>query len=111
MTGIDAAGAILTTGNAQIDPVRACLGLSDAAERAGALLFEHTPVGRMRGDRRGIDVEVGRRRVRASWAIVATGYATPPFKPLAARFRMVDTYVIATPPLPPGRARSSGLAT
>ena len=37
--------------------------------------------------------------IRADWAIVATGYATPEFKPLAGRFRMTNTYVIATSPI------------
>jgi glycine/D-amino acid oxidase-like deaminating enzyme len=99
LTGIDAEGAILTAGNAQVDPYRTCLGLAEAAERHDAWVFERSRVRRMRGDARGIDIDVGRSRIRASWGVVATGYATPSFKPLAARFRMVDTYVIATPPL------------
>jgi len=44
-----------------------------------------------------------------AWAIVATGYATAEFKPLALRFRMSNTYVIATPPLDAGQRRRLGL--
>ena len=32
-------------------------------------------------------------RSRADWVVIATGYATPEFKPLPARFRMLNTYV------------------
>jgi glycine/D-amino acid oxidase-like deaminating enzyme len=63
----------------------------------------------MRGHARGVEIEVGRHRVRASWGVVATGYATPEFRPLAARFTMVNTYVIATPPLPRAMRASLGL--
>ena len=73
----------------------------------GALIFERSRVRRMRGDAR-------RHRSRGSRAPCpcVVGRSSPPvmprreFKPLAARFRMVDTYVIATPPLSsPERAR------
>jgi glycine/D-amino acid oxidase-like deaminating enzyme len=109
LTGIEAAGAIETVGNAQVDPYRTCVGLAAAAERDGALLFERSTVRRMRGHARGLEIEVGRHRVRASWGVVATGYATPDFKPLAGRFSMVNTYVIATPPLSRGMRASLGL--
>ena len=99
LTGIDAGGGILTMGNAQVDPYRASVGLADAAEAGGARIFEGSPVRRMRGDRHGVEMAVGGHRVRAAWGVVATGYATSAFKPLAGRFRLVDTYVMATPRL------------
>jgi glycine/D-amino acid oxidase-like deaminating enzyme len=63
----------------------------------------------MRGDRHGVEMAVGTRRVRASWGVVATGYATGTFKPLAGRFRLVDTYVMATPRLSPRMRAAVGL--
>jgi glycine/D-amino acid oxidase-like deaminating enzyme len=39
-------------------------------------------------------------RIRARQVIVATGYATPWFRPLLARFRLRHTYVMATAALP-----------
>jgi glycine/D-amino acid oxidase-like deaminating enzyme len=109
LTGIRAGGAILTAGNGQVDPYQACLGLAAAAETHDALICERSPVTRTRRDGNGVLVDVGRRRVRASWAVIATGYATPAFKPIAARFRMLNTYVIATPPLSRTERASLGL--
>jgi len=108
-TGIDGAGAILMRGNAQVDPYRSCLGIAQGARDAGARLFEHSRVKRMTGRRGGIDILLEHGAIHADWAIVATGYATPEFKPLAGRFTMMNTYVIATPPLPWRVRRDMGL--
>jgi glycine/D-amino acid oxidase-like deaminating enzyme len=107
--GIDGAGAILTRGNAQMDPYRACLGLAARARAAGARLSEHSPARRVTGDRRGVRIELDRGEVRADWAVIATGYATTEFKPLAGRFRMSNTYVIATAPIGAATRRTMGL--
>src|SRR6185312_15512271 len=45
----------------------------------------------------------------ASWIVVATGYATPEFKPLPSRFRMMNTYVIASPRLSVRQRQAIGL--
>jgi glycine/D-amino acid oxidase-like deaminating enzyme len=108
-TGIPGAGAILTRGNAQVNPYVACLGFAAAAERAGARLHERSAVHRVTAKGSGIEAETEGGVVRARWAVVATGYATPEFKPLAGRFRMFHTYVIATPPLQAEERRRIGL--
>ena len=107
--GIDGAGAILTQGSAQLDPYRACLGLAVHARAAGARLHEHSPARRVIGDRHGVRIELDRGELCADWAVIATGYATPDFKPLAGRFRMSNTYVIATPPIGAKARREMGL--
>jgi glycine/D-amino acid oxidase-like deaminating enzyme len=89
-TGIDGTGAILTSGNAQVDPYRSCLALARAARSHGAALFEHSPAVRIAGDPHGVRIEVERGEIRAAWVIIATGYATPEFTPLAGRFRMMN---------------------
>jgi glycine/D-amino acid oxidase-like deaminating enzyme len=99
VAGFEAAGGILTTGNAQVDPYEACTALARAARAAGARLYEHSPVTRMAGTRDGVTMTLASGEIAADWAVVATGYATPEFKPLAGRFRMFNTYVIATPRL------------
>jgi glycine/D-amino acid oxidase-like deaminating enzyme len=109
LTGLDGTGAILTTGNAQADPYRACLALARGAVRNGARIFEHSPVVRVRPHDGGVNVVLDGAEVRAAWVVVSTGYATPEFRPLAGRFRMQDTYVIATPRLPPPLQRRVGL--
>ena len=109
MAGFDAAGAILTRGNAQVDPYEACLALARGARQAGAVLHERSPVTRIAGTRDGVLITLDSGSIAADWAIVATGYATPAFKPLAGRFRMFNTYVIATPRLSARERRELGL--
>jgi len=109
LAGFDAAGAIRTHGNAQVNPVAACIGLVRAAAGRGARIFEHSPVVATRSAKTHVVVETERGAVRASRVIVATGYATPYFKPLEARFRMMNTYVVATRPLTTTERRRLGL--
>ncbi|HTV00643.1 MAG TPA: FAD-binding oxidoreductase, partial [Luteitalea sp.] len=56
-------------------------------------------VTRVEPHRSGVRVFTRRGVVHASTVIVATGYATPEFRPLAGRFAMHRTYVMATAPL------------
>ena len=109
LAGIHGAGAILTHGNAQVDPYRTCLAFARAAERAGAAIHEHTTVRRIKAHPASVEVVTEHGVVDARWVVVATGYATPEFKPLAGRFRMMHTYVIATPPLSAAERRQVGL--
>jgi glycine/D-amino acid oxidase-like deaminating enzyme len=109
LAGFDAAGAILTRGNAQVDPYEACVALARGAREAGAVLYERSPVTRIAGTRDGVTITVNSGTIAADWAVVATGYATPEFKPLAGRFRMLNTYVIATPRLAARNRRELGL--
>ena len=110
-TGICGTGAIRSTGNAQCDPYSACVGLLRAAVRDGARVFERSPVVRVDQSGPGVIVRTPKGRVLARRVIVATGFATPVFKPLAGRFRMKRTYVLATTPLSPHQRRRVGLGT
>jgi glycine/D-amino acid oxidase-like deaminating enzyme len=100
-TGIEGSAAILTTGNAVVNPYRATQALARAATRHGAELFEGSEVLRIAPRHGGMLVTTARGRARCRWAVIATGFATPEFKPLQARFTMAATYVIATRPVPP----------
>ena len=108
-TGIDAAAAIRTRGNAQVDPYAACAGFMHAAARRGALIFERSAVHRIAVSRDHVTAITGRGSVRADRVIVATGYATPYFKPLLGRFTMRNTYVVVTRPLTASERRRLGL--
>src|SRR4029450_8089538 len=44
----------------------------------------------------GVRIRTREGMVRADRVIIATGYATPQFRPLAGRFRMYRTYVLTT---------------
>jgi glycine/D-amino acid oxidase-like deaminating enzyme len=109
IAGFDAAGGILTAGNAEVDPYRACVALARGARAAGAQLFERSPVTRIEGTRDGVTLRLRNGEIAADWALVATGYATKEFKPLAGRFAMMNTYVIATPRLSAAERRMIGL--
>jgi glycine/D-amino acid oxidase-like deaminating enzyme len=96
--GIAGAAAIRTSGNAQLDPYRACLGLLGAAASSGAQIFERSPVRRIAAAPDGVRVLTTGGEIRAARVVVATGYATPEFAPLLGRFTMKHTYVLATKP-------------
>ena len=109
VTGVEGAGAIRSHGNAQCDPYRACLALLEAASRNGAGIFERGRAVRVERTRAGVTIRTSRGRVSASRVIIATGYATRDFKPLAGRFEMKHTYVLATRPVAGRQRRTIGL--
>ena len=108
-TGIAARGASRTSGNAQFDPYAARTGLMRAAARAGAAIFERSPVTRIVSTRDHVIVYTTNGRIEASQVVVATGYATRHFRPLAGRFHMYRTYVLGTRPLTDAERREVGL--
>ena len=104
-TGIAAQAGIATSGNAQVDPIRACHGFLNAARRKGAKIFERSPARRVKVTRTGVEVRTPRGIVHASRIVVATGYLTAGFRGRVGRFSMRDTYVIATRRLTSSRPR------
>ena len=90
LTGIAGHGAIRSKG-AQFDPYRACLGIFRRAAAAGAHVFERSEVRRIEQDSHGVRIRTRQGMLRAERVIIATGYATPQFRPLAGRFRMYRT--------------------
>jgi glycine/D-amino acid oxidase-like deaminating enzyme len=95
-TGIRAQAAILTPGNAQVNPVRTCQGFLSAAARRGARIFERSHARHVKVSKTGVVVRTAGGTITASRIVVATGYATPEFRGMIGRFRMKDTYVLAT---------------
>lgn len=96
LTAIAGRGAIRTRRSAQFDPYRACVGLIGAAAAAGAQIFERSEVRHIDARRNCVRLRTRRGILEAERVIVATGYATARFRPLAGRFRMYRTYVLAT---------------
>ena len=92
--------ALVTHGNASVDPYRATLGFARAAAARGARIFEQSTVTRIRPRRRTVDLTTEGGTVTASKVVVATGYPIDDFKPLRRRFLRSDTYVVLTPELP-----------
>ncbi|MBY0493923.1 MAG: FAD-binding oxidoreductase [Cyanobacteria bacterium] len=89
-------GAIRTSGNAQLNPLQACIGLIDAAARQGASIFERSTITRIRPVGDGVRLYSSSGTIDAAQVVIATGYATKYFRPLAGKFRMRHTYVLAT---------------
>ena len=98
-SGIQGAGAIRSTGNAQLNPLRMCIGVIDAAARRGAAIFERSTINRIRQIKEGVRLYSSKGTLDAKQVVVATGYATRYFRPLAGRFRLRHTYVLATNPI------------
>lgn len=94
--GIHGAGAIRTSGNARLNPVAACLGLMQAASANGAQVFERSNINRIRKTREGVRLYGSSGTIDARQVVIATGYATKYFRPLAGHFSMRRTYVLAT---------------
>jgi glycine/D-amino acid oxidase-like deaminating enzyme len=110
LTGIAGHGAILSKGSAQFDPYRACVGILRAAVAAGANVFERSEVRRIEKAHDGVRISTRQGMLHAARVIIATGYATPQFRPLAGRFRMYRTYVLATEPINTARRDAVGLS-
>ena len=108
-SGIHGAGAIKTTGNAQLDPLRACSGFLAAARRDGASIYERTTINRIRTLADGVRLYSPHGTIDAKQVVIATGYATKYFRPLAGRFKMRHTYVMATNPISREQRRRLGL--
>lgn len=109
ITGMDNATGILTTGNARLNPVKACRGLLRAAVRKGARVFEESEVRRVRPAGSGVRLYCPHGTIDAKQVVIATGYATKFFRPLAGRFRMRRTYVLVTDRITPRMRRRIGL--
>ncbi len=108
-SGIHGAGAIKTAGNAQLDPLRACIGFLSAASNDGASIYERTTINRIRTMRDGVRLYSTHGTIDAKQVVIATGYATKYFRPLAGRFKMRHTYVMATNAIPRAQRRRLGL--
>ena len=109
LTALSGRGAIRTHGSAQFDPYRACVGVLRAAVTEGAYVFERSAVTRIHSERDRVRLRTAKGTVDARRVIIATGYATPQFRPLAGQFRMYRTYVLATRPMGSAQRRELGL--
>jgi glycine/D-amino acid oxidase-like deaminating enzyme len=79
--------------------VRRGAGL-DAPLLNARALFEHSPVARIRFNRKIADVFTAGGSIRTSRVVVATGIPTPLFKSLARHFWFHHTFLTLTSPLP-----------
>jgi glycine/D-amino acid oxidase-like deaminating enzyme len=106
-TGIETGGGIRTRGFS-VDPYRACLGFASAAASRGALLYERSPVRRIRAGRKQVEIVTSAGSIRADAVLVAT---SSPIQDLRALRRHLDarhSYSLVTEPLPSTVRREVG---
>lgn len=99
-TGLTGIGAIRSAGDAFIDPYRAALGLAAEAAKRRALVFERTPVTRVRAGRKGVELLTEGGVIRAETVVIASNHPLPAFKPLRRHFSLMDAFCVLTPPVP-----------
>ena len=99
-------GGMVAEASGGLHPARYHRGLADAAQRAGALIVEETPVDAMARRAGGFTLHTPRGVVEAREVIVATNGYTGAVTPwLRRRLIPLNSYIIATEPLPPETTR------
>jgi glycine/D-amino acid oxidase-like deaminating enzyme len=110
-TALEAGAAIRTRGFV-LDPFRACLGLTAAAaERKNALLFERTPVKRIRANRKFVEVTTANGVLRAQAVVIATSAPLPDLRALRRHLTPQQGFAVLTETLPAAVRRELGSRT
>jgi len=99
LTRLDTSAAIRLEGAFSVDPYRVALGLAQAASKRGATFFERTRVTNVRWTRKHAQLALDGATIRADRVIVATGTATPEYKPLRRHFTRNHRYLVLTEPI------------
>lgn len=102
-------GGMLDAGAGQLHPLNYALGLARAAAEAGARIFERSAVQRIEAGERVVAVTPA-GRVRARYGVIAGNAYVHPLTSNAwalmrSRIMPVGTYIVATQPMDPARAR------
>ena len=105
---LDPVAAFKLRDGSTLDPYKACVGLVAAAARAGAAVCEQSPVKKVRFTRKYADVITAQGTIRTGHVVVATGSATPEFKPLRRHFKRRESYFAITEPVPAAVRRQLG---
>lgn len=106
--GTESTGAIRLTSASVLDPVRAALALTSAADKAGARLFEQSTVRRVTFTRKYADVFLAGGSIRTKGVYVATGEPGALYGQLRRHVRMDTAYAVVTEPLNAAMRRESG---
>ncbi|MEL7026163.1 MAG: FAD-binding oxidoreductase [Pseudomonadota bacterium] len=93
------AGGVLDQGASHIHPLRFTYGLAAAASKAGAAIYEETPVSRIEGR----NLYTGKGIISAGQILIATnGYTANLNQMVAARVLAVNAFIGVTEPLKAG---------
>lgn len=100
-------GGVIVRDNAAVHPGRYTQAMTDRADRAGARIVGNTRVTAVVRETSGFTVHTSRGVVRARDVLLATNGYTKDLLPWAARrLIQIESYIVATEPLPPGVAAS-----
>lgn len=84
----------------QADPYRLLLGFARHARDRGAVMFERSPVRRIKVKRKSIDVHLADGVVSAETVAICTGEPTDLFRSLKRHLRLEERYAVTTEKLP-----------
>lgn len=99
--GFDRTGAIVSTGNAEVNPAQLAAGCLRAAQALGAQVYSPHDVRDVVAGKGSVALRTASGlAVIAKRAVFATGYETLPQVP-HSKYKLISTWAIATKPLPP----------
>ncbi|HEY7521247.1 MAG TPA: FAD-binding oxidoreductase [Methylomirabilota bacterium] len=99
-------GGMVAEASGGLHPARYHRGLADVARTAGAVIVEETPVEAIARRAGGFTLRTSRGALEAREVLVATnGYTGPATPWLRRRLIPLNSYIIATEPLPPETTR------
>ncbi len=100
-------GGLLDTRSRHLDPYRYALGLAEAAQAAGATLYEHSRAVSFASDSDGVTATTAHGQVRAKQLIVAcNGYLGNLVPAMAGTIMPINNFIAASEPLSPALAQS-----
>ncbi len=104
---VESGGAIRTRGSS-LDPYRACIGLASAAATRGGVIYEKSPVQRIRAGRKQVEVTTASGTILAETVIVATAAPLADLRALRRHLKPLHRYAVVTEPLPAAVRRDVG---
>ena len=99
-TRLARASGLRARGGLVIDPYAACVGMARAAVKSKARLFEKSPVEKIVPGAKDVEVVLRGGRIRTGLVVIATGSASPLFKPLQRHLEPRERYAVLTEPVP-----------
>jgi len=101
-------GAMRINDAGALHPIKATMGLADAARDKGARIFEHAAVKKTTFTRKDATVVLSGASITTRGVVVATGTPGPVFHQLDRHVRTARGYVVVTDPLTPAMRKQVG---
>lgn len=92
-------GVMRVRGAWTLDPVKAAVGLAEAARKLGATIIEGVTVKKTTFTRKTVTVVAGGATITATGVVVATGRPGPVFRQLERHVKVTQGYAVVTDPL------------